>query len=144
MAAGTFNKAWRWATWSGIAFIIIYMLAFLLYLIFNCTPTDAYWKSFDITYTHKYRCVDETVMDVIVGVLSVVTDFYAVMLPAFLFWKLTLPLRQKIGLWLIFGLGLVVVGAGIARTVWLGRLATSWNADATCKPIPLPTSSGNQ
>ena len=81
------------------------MLAFLLDLVLICSPPDAYWKSFDLTCKSNYHCSSEYVTYPLVGALSVVTDFYAVLLPGLLFWRIQMPKRQKISLCITFTFG---------------------------------------
>ena len=56
--------------------------------------------------------------------LSIISDVYAVILPSIMLrhYDLDIPRRQKIGLNIIFGLGLVVAGCGVARTYYLWRI----------------------
>ena len=54
--------------------------------------------------------------------LSVVGDFYATALPLLLVSGLDLPRRQKTALYVLFGLGALVIAAGIVRTVLLNYL----------------------
>jgi hypothetical protein len=43
----------------------------------------------------------------LIGALSVVTDFYSVVLPAALVMQIRISRKQKIGLFFIFGLGML-------------------------------------
>ena len=43
----------------------------------------------------------------LIGALSVVTDFYSVLLPAALVLQIQISRKQKIGLFFIFGLGML-------------------------------------
>jgi hypothetical protein len=45
----------------------------------------------------------------LIGALSVVTDFYSVVLPAFLVMQIRISGKQKMGLIFIFGLGMLYV-----------------------------------
>ncbi|KAF2239458.1 hypothetical protein EV356DRAFT_528056 [Viridothelium virens] len=124
MVAGTCSKKMLWASWIGIAFTAIYGIVFIALLCTTCKPLDAYWKSYDLTYTGPYNCVRPGAGMAISGSLSVASDFYAVVLPYFLVRNLQISTRQKFGLYIVFGFGLLVVGCGIARTIYLDRLAS--------------------
>jgi len=72
-------------------------------------------------------------MVVTAGALSVVTDFYSVVLPMIVLLRLQMSKREKIGLMVVFSVGLCLVGAGIVRTIYLGHaqaeaLDKSWIA----------------
>ena len=41
---GTFSRRWKLATMGAIGFTLCYMLAFVLVLVFNCSPTESYCK----------------------------------------------------------------------------------------------------
>ncbi|KAK4997559.1 hypothetical protein LTR66_003038 [Elasticomyces elasticus] len=131
MVLGSYSKKWKWATWVAIAFCAAYCLAFILTLFLICSPLDAYWKAFDLTYTGKYHCANTSVSNPFVGTLSVVTDIYSVVLPGILLRNLRIPIQQKIGLNIIFGLGALVAIAGVVRTYYLTLLSgddydTTW------------------
>jgi hypothetical protein len=76
-----------------------------------CLPVKANWLQFDTigwASTHDFKCASRTTQVTIakvIGSLSVVTDFYSVMLPAALVIQITINRKQRIGLFLIFGIG---------------------------------------
>jgi hypothetical protein len=70
--------------------------------------------------TQDYICMDTSVINAMAGVCAAISDVYAVALPCILTWKLTsVPKAQKIALFGIFSLGLLVVGVSGVRTYWL-------------------------
>lgn len=95
---------------------VAYCLAFVLVLILNCTPTSAYWASYNPAYKEDYHCVRTTSLNTLSGVLSVLSDLYSVVLPVGAFWKLEVGKRQRWALNTVFSMGLLVVVAGIVRT----------------------------
>lgn len=122
-----FSKVFLIATWVGIVYNIVYMLAFFMTLLLICDPVYAYWQSFDPIWasTHKFRCNTEgTSLPASAG-LSVLGDLYSTLLPVFLIYYLDLPRKQKFALYGLFALGFLAVGAGIVRTVLLYRLLNS-------------------
>jgi len=114
-----------------IVFIIAYFLAFTIFLIFVCDPISAVWKSLNITYTGKYKCQSRKAVDPTNGALSVFSDVYSLGIPVIIVSKLTLPWSRKIMLYFVFCCGLIVVGAGIARTYYLSRMFTDPQRDLT-------------
>lgn len=129
----THNPRYTRAIDCAIVFTVMFWLAFFLFLIFSCTPTRAAWKSMDITYDEPFKCRHRNIPDPMTGILSVASDIYALIIPELLIYKLRLERKTKLILYLVFGSGLLVVGAGIARTVWLERLFSDPLRDLTCK-----------
>jgi hypothetical protein len=129
----SYSKWITYAIWLAVAFTIAYFFAFTLFLIFACTPTQASWKSLDLTWKKPYHCVDREVVDTLVGSLSVFSDLYAMLIPIYIVSKLKMQMSRKIVLYIVFCCGLVVIGAGIARTYYLSRLATDPRRDLTCE-----------
>ncbi|WPG97432.1 Hypothetical protein R9X50_00020700 [Acrodontium crateriforme] len=127
MVAGTFSKRWKYATIAAITFTICYMIAFCLVLIFNCNPTDAYWKAWDPTWTTNYHCADTITLNALSGIISVFSDLYCVLLPMGMTWHFEAPIGQKLALNAVFSLGLLVVAAGSARTYYLWALGRSYD-----------------
>lgn len=124
LVGGTYSRRYKWLIWFAIAFTIAYTVAFCIILLVNCTPTEAYWMAFDFKYalTADYTCMDTSVINTMAGVCAAISDVYAVALPCILTWQLSsVPKRQKIALFGIFSLGLVVVAASGVRTYWLIR-----------------------
>lgn len=124
LVTGTYSKRYKWLIRFAIAFTIAYTVAFCIMLLVNCSPTKAYWMAFDFKYalTEDYTCMDTSVINTMAGVCAAISDVYAVALPCILTWQLSsVPKRQKIALFGIFSLGLVVVAASGVRTYWLIR-----------------------
>ena len=99
----------QWAIYGAIAFSIIYLTAYLLFLVLICSPTSATWLSLNITYTHHYKCGQRKVADPLVGALSVFSDVYALVIPQIVVSSMKLPWRQKIALNAVFSTGLLYV-----------------------------------
>jgi hypothetical protein len=97
---------------------------------------NSYWLSYDFKYSQNYTCLNGNAVSMSVGVLSIVSDLYAVILPYVILrnYELHMNRRQRIGLNIIFSLGLMVAGAGIARTYYLWMIGNSY-AGHTCATI---------
>lgn len=132
MVKDTYSRSWLYAIWAALGFTGGYFLATLLALCLVCRPLSAYWESYDLNYTGTYTCINGNVLSPMVGVLSVVSDLYAVLLPFLMLrqYDLNVSRRQRIALDAIFALGLLVAGAGIGRTYYLWKIDhtydTSW------------------
>jgi hypothetical protein len=124
------------AIWGAIAFTIAYFFAFFFFLVFACDPINSAWKSLNITWLGKYKCADRHVVDPLNGVFSVFSDAYSMAIPFVIVGRLNMAANRKVALHIIFCCGLIVLGAGIARTIWLARLYTDSRRDLTCKHFP--------
>lgn len=118
--------SWKYAIWTALAATAGYYLGILLAYCFICRPLAAYWLSYNFDYTGSYQCVDGDLLSMFVGILSVISDIYAVALPFVILqhYNLEVPRRQRLGLNIIFSLSLIVAGAGIARTYYLWKIST--------------------
>jgi hypothetical protein len=129
----SYNKWFTYAIWLAIVFTIAYFVAFTLFLCLACMPLQASWKSLDLTWKKPYRCVDRHVVDTLVGALSVFSDLYAMIIPICIIARIKMHTTRKIVLYGVFCCGLIVIGAGIARTYYLSKLSTDPRRDLTCK-----------
>jgi hypothetical protein len=107
---GTCSKRYKQALWAGIGFIAVYSILFVFLFGFQCSVVDEERKLLDPTFKPNTRCVPLQVqgrLQVTMGALNIATDIYSFALPAFLLSKINIAKRQRIGLVLIFGLGLL-------------------------------------
>lgn len=109
MVVGTYSRRWVWAIWAALAFLAGYFVSILFAYCFMCQPLSAYWESYNYDYDREFTCLNGNILSPFVGALSVFTDVYAVILPCAMLARVNLdvPRRQKIGLNVIFGLGLM-------------------------------------
>lgn len=119
IVAGTYSRAWKWSIIGAICFTGGWTIALMLTLVFNCMPTEAYWKTFNPMYTRDFTCVDTTAVNLMAGIFAIVSDLYAVVLPAVMTWKLQINRTQRIALNTLFGLSLAVSGISGVRTYYL-------------------------
>lgn len=132
LVVGTLARRWRLAIYFALAFHAIYLVTLTLAYFLICRPLEAYWKSFDFNYKEPHTCAPAGGLNPVIGVLSVISDVYAVVLPFIIlhYYTLDVPKPQRIGLNIIFALGLLVAGAGVGRTYYLIKLGktydTSW------------------
>lgn len=116
MVKGTFKRRWTWSVWVAIGVTVAWTLAFDIMLLTTCNPVEANWKVFDSTYTTDWTCADTRSSSFAAGVLAVMSDCYALVLPWAMIWPLDMPRRQKIALNFVFSFGIVVVVAAGLRT----------------------------
>ncbi|TLD32443.1 hypothetical protein E2P81_ATG05419 [Venturia nashicola] len=116
------NRNLLWAIRACLAFVVVYMLIFTILPLAKCTPISANWGMYDPTYTKSYACIADTVTWPVASALSAATDLAAVIIPLVILSGLRKPMKQKIGLYSVFAVGFLVVGAGIARTILVTQL----------------------
>ncbi|KAF2195321.1 hypothetical protein K469DRAFT_649142 [Zopfia rhizophila CBS 207.26] len=124
-------KALRWIIYSFIALTVVYSLAFLLYLLLLCHPISAYWKLPDPTHPTQRSCASQRISYPLQGSLSSFSAYYTILIPALVLRNIPMSKSQRLGLRAISLVGLIVVGTGITRTVFLVRMVNSTNGDAT-------------
>lgn len=108
LVAGTYSKTFERLVWVAIFFIVAYTITFFVLVMITCVPTSAIWLRYSLGWTGTYYCAPQSssvAVSQLSGALSVVTDFYSVVLPGMLITKIRISRRQKIGLLFIFGLG---------------------------------------
>ncbi|ELR01652.1 hypothetical protein GMDG_00028 [Pseudogymnoascus destructans 20631-21] len=117
--AGVSRPAFLYIINAAIAAQTLYGVAFVLLLVLQCRPISSYWLQFSYPdpYTEKFSCLYERSAPFSNACISMVTDFFAAMLPMFLFLQLQMPKRDKYGLGAIFGVGFIVCICGIIRSV---------------------------
>ena len=120
-----FSKAFMIATWVGIIFNILYMIAFCMVLLLLCTPISSYWNSFDPIWVMTHppsHCGKENLELPLSGVFSVIGDLYSAVLPIVIIFNLNLSSRQKLSLYALFSLAFLIVAAGTARTILMYQM----------------------
>jgi hypothetical protein len=132
LVVGTLARRWKLAIYFALAFHAAYLIGITLGYVLVCRPLQAYWMSYDYNWNQPYTCAPAGGLNPVIGILSVLSDVYAVALPFIIlhYYALDVPRKQRIGLNIIFTLGLLVAGAGIGRTYYLIKLGktydTSW------------------
>ncbi|GJC80844.1 hypothetical protein ColLi_03682 [Colletotrichum liriopes] len=111
-APGTWFRHLTWVT-GGLVFTLTWV--FLIVLWTQCMPIWHYWTLFE----DWGNCIPEWPPLAGQGITNVLTDVAVYLLPMPTLFKLQMPLNQRISLIILFGLGTVVVIAGITRTYWV-------------------------
>ncbi|KAK8005869.1 hypothetical protein PG991_012166 [Apiospora marii] len=102
-------------TWTVIVVNTVSMLAFFVLLWAQCSPPSSYWN---LNRTER-DCISEVPGLMTQTIITVLIDLAVYILPLPTLYRLSLPLHQRIGLMVLFGLGAVVVAAGCMRTYWV-------------------------
>jgi hypothetical protein len=125
LSSRAISTTFRWVTWITIGFIAAYSVAFILVPIFGCNPISAFWDQVDVVKVvegYSYKCFNEGADVLAAGIISAVQDLATAILPTFLYWKLQLPIRQKLALFGIFAIGYGVVAVGAMRLYFSWRI----------------------
>lgn len=56
------------------------------------------WLAYDASWSdsHEFQCADTGIINLVAGILSIITDAYSIALPCIVAQGLKIPLRQKI------------------------------------------------
>ncbi|KAM7194637.1 hypothetical protein V8F20_007829 [Naviculisporaceae sp. PSN 640] len=109
--------AFKWARTAGqyLLGIVVITHVYMLVMIFTaCIPLQSFW---DWTVDKKY-CHPPGVWWANTG-LHMVTDFFIFLIPMPVVWSITLPKKQKLMLFLVFGFGFIVCFISILRLLQL-------------------------
>ena len=111
LSSGSFIKAYDYAVFATLFFVVGYFISCTIAIIFLCNPVEGFWQRFNMQWrqTHTATCQNEGALTVAGITLSTVQDFIICALPVFLVWNLQVPRRQRIALIALFGLGLMSV-----------------------------------
>ncbi|KAB8211370.1 hypothetical protein BDV34DRAFT_109217 [Aspergillus parasiticus] len=100
-----------------LVFLIIFTIACILTLIFQCLPVRAAW---DFSLRENARCYSiKTYLSIgeFNSAINIATDFVFATLPAFMFYKVQVNKRTRVSLMGILSLGYFACAAGIVKTV---------------------------
>jgi len=112
-ANGALSNVFKWSVRLAILSVVLSTIAFTVALCLSCQPLNAYWNMVNIRWllTHvngkDYNCFNEAGDLLGSSAVSITQDILVCFLPSILFWKLSLPTRQKIALASLFFVGLM-------------------------------------
>jgi hypothetical protein len=114
-----FTQPWfRHTCWSCVIVVSAYALASIVATIFQCIPLPHLW---DKTTYPIATCINVTAFWYANAIYNVITDIVILASVPGVVWKLKLPFRQKLGLTVVFGLGLFVCATSILRMTTLDQ-----------------------
>lgn len=85
-----------------LGFYTLYYFICFWILIFPCNPINSIWEPW---YTGK--CIDTKIMDISAAYINLVIDTLILVLPQVVIWKLKLSLEKKIGVAIVFSIGVL-------------------------------------
>ncbi|EWC45467.1 hypothetical protein DRE_00866 [Drechslerella stenobrocha 248] len=107
-----------------MAAVVILGVAYGLLVIFYCVPVRAYWDPYSYP---DATCLSDEAAFISNAAVNIVLDCWLWVMPVPIVWSLRLPMRQRIGLVGVFGLGFFVCLAGILRLVYVIKTAYSYD-----------------
>lgn len=105
------NKRFRYATWATMFFVCGYLFSNFWTQLFGCSPRSKYW----IPDTPGH-CISYTKAGLAYGSMNIASDLLIFTLPLPIVWRLQLPLKERLGVLLIFMSGLMYVMKTFAWT----------------------------
>ena len=136
------NLRWySWALHSSLAFNIMIIISFVLLVVFTCMyvlartsilpfpsirvftdndhrPVQAYWQLPNVI---EGQCLDEGISTLACGIVSCIADLQCTLLPIPAIMRLSMPLRQRIGVCVLLSAGIIVTIAGTIRTYFIWK-----------------------
>ncbi|KAF2771062.1 hypothetical protein EJ03DRAFT_44815 [Teratosphaeria nubilosa] len=131
--ADIWKVKWIFAVWVAFGFTLIYSLAIVLALDLTCQPTQALWKAFSASWRqqHEYSCANILLVNLFSGIISTASDALTFLLPCLMLRGLEISGRQKLALYGLFALNVVVVASGAGRTWALFGFSSASRGDIT-------------
>ncbi|KAF5718536.1 CFEM domain-containing protein [Fusarium mundagurra] len=119
------GKNIRLACWIFIGLNTAYFIAFELISIFQCRPIDGAWRAWDNEY--KTKCNNINLQGWFAAVLNIVLDVGTMVIPLKELYGLSMSLKKKIQLMLMFSVGIFVTIVSAVRLQSLASYATTSN-----------------
>ncbi|KND89451.1 hypothetical protein TOPH_05819 [Tolypocladium ophioglossoides CBS 100239] len=96
------GKIVRRLLWGMVVFHIAFGIAFVVKVIFQCSPISFYWRKFDISQAPDGHCIDINASGWANAAIGVAVDFWLIAIPLSQVKKLNLHWKKKVGAALMF------------------------------------------
>ncbi|KXJ88215.1 hypothetical protein Micbo1qcDRAFT_19083 [Microdochium bolleyi] len=127
------ERIYKRATIGLIILNVLYLIAFLVTTVFQCTPVSGAWMTWDGTFEASCRSLNKQVWAA--ATTSIVLDVAMLVLPMPALWKLNMSLRKKLQVMFMFSLGLFVTIVSILRLQYIVTFATTRNPTQDFVPV---------
>ncbi|KAK2607575.1 hypothetical protein N8I77_006238 [Diaporthe amygdali] len=121
------NARFRVCCWTVMTWVALSSLIIITLQIFQCTPIDAIWRSWDGNYPGSYHCFNINALTYAAAGLSIAQDVAILVLPLPLILRLNTNWRRKIGIVIMFSLGIFVLITSCVRLRFIVLFARSRN-----------------
>ncbi|KAL2825090.1 hypothetical protein BDW59DRAFT_172580 [Aspergillus cavernicola] len=108
-----FQMHFRLANYLALAFTVAWGLALFLALVFSCQPISYFWTMWD--GEHEGECTNNTKLVWAHACTNIFLDVVIIGLPMPTLFQLTLSWRRKVGVCMMFAVGIVVTIVSILR-----------------------------
>ncbi|KAK7737390.1 hypothetical protein SLS53_006695 [Cytospora paraplurivora] len=101
------NRVW-WVVIVSIVANGIFYTGLSLSYVFECWPREKIWDS-----TVPGLCINGNSSNLAAGILNLISDTEALLLPAWAIWHLQMPIRRKLNAYAVFAVGSLAIAIGI-------------------------------
>ncbi|KAK1982327.1 CFEM domain-containing protein [Colletotrichum cereale] len=120
------NKSFRYATYATMSYIALSTTILLFMQIFQCIPFSYNWDGWKDDFG-PHHCLNINVLAFVAGGLSISHDVIILFLPIPLLWHLNMGLRSKVGILLMFSLGIFIIITSCVRLRYITLFTRSLN-----------------
>ncbi|PVH91168.1 hypothetical protein DM02DRAFT_620660, partial [Periconia macrospinosa] len=126
------RNAVYWIIMVSILINTIFYLGLFFSYVFQCWPREKIWLGDMVAG----KCTDAIQVNLSSGVLNIISDVEALLIPIWAIWHLSLPMKKKLAALSVFGVSSIAIGIGIGgmyirvvlltnpdQTWWLTKLA---------------------
>lgn len=97
------RNAFYWTCHAFIWLNVLFYGTYTILEIFQCTPREYIWNKL----LPRGSCIDDSAINVTVGVINVISDIAILILPQKVIWNLQISTRKRICISLIFAVGIL-------------------------------------
>ncbi|KAH9886786.1 hypothetical protein F4778DRAFT_773890 [Xylariomycetidae sp. FL2044] len=119
------KKAFRICTWTLIGANVAYALVWDFMLIFQCSPLDGAWRSWDGEY--EATCISINVIGWSAAAVNIFLDLAVIVLPLPELFRLSMSMKKKFQIMLMFTVGFFITIVSIVRLHSLIQFGTTSN-----------------
>ncbi|TKW50748.1 hypothetical protein CTA1_8308 [Colletotrichum tanaceti] len=119
------DERFRWVLWGTQLFNLLILITFVTGSFAACQPLNFFWNGWKREMTGK--CINLNAFAMCHGALNVALDAWMLVLPATQIYGLRMKLKTKIGVMLMFGVGVFLTAVSAYRINALLLFATSYN-----------------
>ncbi|KAF3481394.1 uncharacterized protein GIQ15_04153 [Arthroderma uncinatum] len=123
----------RYTTYAIIAVNAAIAITWILVDAFHCIPVHLAWTAWKMDETGK--CIDFITATYVNGFVNITVDTIMVSMPIYEVLKLKLSHRRKIGVALMFGMGLLLTAVGVVRVIILFQHDVTKNPTYEMAPL---------
>ncbi|KAL2205430.1 hypothetical protein CC79DRAFT_1256850, partial [Sarocladium strictum] len=112
------TRTFRYTAYAAMAFIIIPTTICLFLQIFQCRPVHLIWDGW-LSKEWEDNCLNINVLAYVAGSFSIAQDLMLIVLPMPWLVRLNIGLKTKLGVMLMFSLGVFVLATSCTRLVYI-------------------------